>query len=141
MLPDPLRLVARVHALGVAIRAEGSELVLAPAGVVPPDLKAELRAAKAALLTALRDDVAAPNPLAALRAVFRRQFALAVDAVDGRAIPSTMVSSLRQRRAQLTDESGPLWADALFADELRRFGAETGRCGVCGGLGHPQEHA
>src|SRR5690349_789484 len=115
MRPDPLVLVARVHALGVAIRAEGSELVLAPAGVVPPDLKAELRAAKAALLTALRDDIAAPNPLTALRVVFRRQFTLAVDAVDGRAINPTTRSSLRQRRAQLTDEAGPLWADALFA--------------------------
>jgi hypothetical protein len=42
---------------------------------------------------------------------------------------------LHQQIVKLTDEAGVLWADALFAEELRRFRWETARCGLCGGLG------
>lgn len=138
MALDPFVLVARVQALGVVIRAEGGDLVLAPAGVVPPDLKAELRAAKPALLTALR--LPPPPPLtAALRAVYRAQFEVAVQAADDEPIDPATVIDLRRRRARLTDDVGPWQAAALFTDELSRFRAETGRCGFCGGLDDPLE--
>jgi len=140
MPADPLLLVARVQALGVSIRADGHDLVLDPAGVVPPDLKAELRAAKPALLSVLRTTsaplVASP---AALRAAYRRWFELTVAEADGQRIPPAEAEALHQEIMRLTDDAGPLFADAIFADGLRRFRMDTGRCGLCGGLGHAHE--
>jgi hypothetical protein len=130
-------LVARVRALGIAIWADGDALVLAPRGVVPPDLRAELVAAKPAVLAVLR----APAPTVALRAAFRRCFTLVVAEADGERIDPRDAQHVHQEIVRLTDETGPLWADALFADTLRRFRADTGRCGLCGGLGHPHEGA
>jgi hypothetical protein len=136
MTPDPLTLVARVRALGIAIRADGDTLVLAPRGVLPPDLRAELVAAKPAVLAVLR----AAAPTVALRAAYRRCFALVVADADGGRIDPRDAQSLHQEIIRLTDDAGLLWADALFADESRRFRADTGRCGVCGGLGHEAFH-
>lgn len=74
-----------------------------------------------------------------LQLVFRAQFLLAVQTVDGAPINPGAVSSLRQQVARLTDEAGPLWANAIYTEELRRFRRETARCGLCGGLGHQLE--
>jgi hypothetical protein len=131
--PDPLTLVERVRALGIAIRADGDTLVLAPRGAVPPDLRAELVAAKPAVLAVLR----ATAPTVALRAAFRRCFTLVVAEADGERIDPRDAQAVHQHIIRLTDDAGPLWADAVFADELRRFRWETARCGLCGGLGHP----
>ena len=76
-----------------------------------------------------------------LRSAFRRTFVLVVDEADGKVVDRPEAQGLSQQIIRLTDEAGPVWADAVFADELRRFRAETGRCGVCGGLGHPREHS
>jgi tubulysin polyketide synthase-like protein len=138
--PDAAILVERVRALGIAIRADGDTLVLAPRGVVPPDLRAELVAAKPAVLAVLRATSAPPvAPTAALRTAYRRWFALTVAEADGTPVDPAEAEALHQRIVKLTDEAGPLWADAVYADELRRFRWETGRCGLCGGLGHPRE--
>ena len=83
----------------------------------------------------------APAPTAALRAAYRRWFALTVAEADGRRIAPAEAEALHQEILKLTDEAGPAWADAVFADELRRFRSDTGRCGLCGGLGHPPEDA
>ena len=66
-------------------------------------------------------------------------FALVVAEADGAVVDPPTAQSLHQQIIRLTDDAGPLWADALFADELRRFRWETARCGLCGGLGHPLE--
>ena len=137
MTSDPLTLVERVRALGIAIRADGDTLVLAPGGAMPPDLRAQLVAAKPAVLAVLR----APAPTIALRAAYRRCFILVVAEADGERIDPRDAQAVHQQILRLTDDAGPLWADALFADELRRFRWETARCGLCGGLGHPQEDA
>jgi hypothetical protein len=138
MTPDPLTLVERVRALGIAIRADGDTLVLAPSGVVPPDLRAELVAAKPAVLAVLRATSAPPvAPTAALRTAYRRWFALTVAEADGTHVQPAEAQALHQQILRLTDDAGPLWADAVFADTLRRFRSDTGRCGLCGGLGHP----
>ena len=140
MTPDPVTLVARVRALGIAIRADGDTLVLSPAGVTPPDLRAALVAAKPAVLAVLR--ATAPTaPTAALRAAYRRCFTLVVAEADGERLDPRDAQAVHQEIIRLTDDAGPLWADAVFADELRRFRAETARCGLCGGLGHPPEDA
>lgn len=97
-----------------------------PSSAMPPDELNEL--------TKKPPLPAAPTTM--LRLVYRAQFRLAVDIVDGGKVDHDAVSNLRQQLVRLTDEVGPLWADALFADESRRFRADTGRCGVCGGLGH-----
>jgi hypothetical protein len=136
-MPDPLMLLARVRALGIAIRADGDTLVLSPGGVTPPDLRAELVAAKPAVLAVLR----ATAPTVALRAAYRRCFTLVVAEADGERIDPATAQSVHQQIIRLTDDAGPLWADAVFADELRRFRWETARCGLCGGLGHPHEDA
>jgi hypothetical protein len=137
MIPDALTLVERVRALGIAIRADGDTLVLAPGGAVPPDLRAELVAAKPAVLAVLR----ATAPTVALRAAYRRCFTLVVAEADGERIDPRDAQAVHQEILRLTDDAGPLWADAVFADELRRFRWETARCGLCGGLGHPLEDA
>jgi hypothetical protein len=80
-------------------------------------------------------------PTVALRRAYREWFALAVCGADGRPITPAIAHALHQQIVKLTDEAGPLWADALFTEELRRFRADTGRCGLCGGLGHPLEDA
>jgi hypothetical protein len=136
--PDAVTLVERVRALGIAIRADGDTLVLAPSGVVPPDLRAELVAAKPAVLAVLR---AAASPTAALRAAYRRWFALTVAEADGARVEPAEAQALHQQILRLTDDAGPLWADAVYADTLRRFRSDTGRCGLCGGLGRPHEDA
>ena len=141
MIPDALTLVGRVRALGITIRADGDTLVLAPSGVVPPDLRAELVAAKPAVLAVLRATSAPPvAPTAALRAAYRRWFTLTVAEADGAPIDRLEPSVLHQQIVRLTDDAGPLWADAVYADELRRFRWDTGRCGLCGGLGHETTH-
>ena len=58
---------------------------------------------------------------------------------DGAPVDPAEATALHQRIVMLTDDAGPLWADAVFADELRRFGWATARCGLCGGLGHARE--
>ena len=58
---------------------------------------------------------------------------------DGQRISPAEAEEVHQAIVRLTDEAGPLWADALFADELRAFRAATARCGLCGRLGHAWE--
>jgi len=79
---------------------------------------------------------ARPAPTAALRAAYRRWFELTVAEADGQRIPPAEAKALHQEIVRLTDDAGPLWADAVFAAELRRFRWETARCGLCGGVGH-----
>jgi hypothetical protein len=79
-------------------------------------------------------------PTAALRAAYRRWFTLTVAEADGVPIDRLEPSALHQEIVRLTDDAGPLWADAVYADELRRFRWDTGRCGLCGGLGHETTH-
>lgn len=73
---------------------------------------------------------------AGLRAAYRRWFILTVAEADGTPVNSVEAQALYQQIVRLTDEAGPLWADAVYADELRRFRWDTGRCGLCGGLEH-----
>lgn len=80
-----------------------------------------------------------PAPTVALRAAYRRWFELTVVEADGQRINPAEAETLHQAIVRLTDEAGPLWADALFADELRAFRAATARCGLCGRLGHARE--
>ena len=75
-------------------------------------------------------------PTATLRAACRRWFSLTVAEADGQRITPPEAGALHQEILKLTDEVGPAIADASFADELRHFRQETGRCGACGGLGH-----
>jgi hypothetical protein len=83
----------------------------------------------------------AEGPTLALRRAHRELFALTVCEADGDRVTPATAQVVHQQIVKLTDEAGPLWAGALFAEELRRFRWETARCGFCGGLGHPQEHA
>jgi hypothetical protein len=81
-----------------------------------------------------------PAPTAALRAAYRRWFELTVAEADGQRITPAEARALQQEIMRLTDDAGPFRADAVFADELRRFRLATARCGVCGGLGHDGPH-
>jgi hypothetical protein len=77
-----------------------------------------------------------PPPAYHLRLAYRRWFELTVAEVDGRRVDAAEAQVLHQRIVKLTDETGVLFSDAIYADELRRFRWETARCGACGGLGH-----
>jgi hypothetical protein len=137
--PDVAELIERVRSLGVSLKPDGDRLVLAPKGALPDDLRAELVAHKPEVLAMLR---AVPAPVSrvsapvALRATYRRWFELTVVEADGQRIDPAEAEALHQAIVRLTDEAGPLWADAVFCDELRRFRYDTARCGLCGGLGH-----
>ena len=71
-----------------------------------------------------------------LRQAYRRWFELTVAEADGQRIPPAEAQALYQEIIRLTDEAGPLWAEAVYADEFQRFRRETARCGLCGRLGH-----
>lgn len=141
MSPNVAELIERVRNLGVNIKPQGDRLVLVPKGVLPDDLRAELVAHKPEVLAMLRavppqvSRVRAPA-LMALRQAYRRWFELTVAEVDGQRIPPAGADTLHQEIVRLTDEAGPLWADAVCRDELRGFRRETGRCGLCGGGAH-----
>jgi hypothetical protein len=78
---------------------------------------------------------------ATLRVAYHRWFTLVVAEADGQLASRVEAHPLRQQIVRLTDDAGPLWADAVFTDTLRAFRRETGRCGLCGGLGHLPEDA
>jgi hypothetical protein len=123
-----LDLAQRVRA---SFEAAPEAAIGAPAAV-PPDEFNELTKKPAARSEA---------PTAALRAAYRQCFTLTVAEAIGAPPDLDAAQALHQQILRLTDDAGPLWADAVFADELRRFRAETGRCDLCGGLGHPLEGA
>jgi hypothetical protein len=140
---DPLTLVERVNALGVAIRADGDALVLAPRGVVPPALRAELIAAKSAVLEVLRERQPRPgyefnertgpaDLTAANRQILRRLFALVAEA--GEAAPDACHVAL-QEELRLIDDLGPALAAQLRRGEARRWRAAVGACPYCGEAG------
>ena len=83
-----------------------------------------------------------PPPSAApqeLRDAYRQWFSLAVAEADGRRVTPAEAQALYQQILRLTDDTGPLFADAILADEARRFRAATNRCGLCGGPPHAQD--
>jgi hypothetical protein len=102
-----------------------------PADATPPDEFNEL--------TKKPSSPTHGNITATLRAAYRRCFTLVVAEADGERIDAREAQAVHQHIIRLTDDAGPLWADAVFAEELRRFRWETARCGLCGGLGHPLE--
>jgi hypothetical protein len=71
---------------------------------------------------------------------YYRWFVLTVAEADGQPVDPYEAQALHQQIVRLTDEAGPGWADAVYADELRRFRWDTARCGACGGLGHDTPH-
>src|SRR5215831_15844715 len=58
-------LIEAVQACGATIRAEGSDLKIRPAGVIPPDLKARLKERKAHILGHLELESSMKRPEAA----------------------------------------------------------------------------
>lgn len=124
--------------LDLAQQAKARQLASArgavrPVDTVPPDEFNEL--------TKKPPSPSHGNITATLRAAFRRCFTLVVAEADGERLDPRDAQAVHQEIIRLTDDAGPLWADAVFADELRRFRWETARCGLCGGLGHPHEDA
>jgi hypothetical protein len=133
-------LLDRLRALGASACVHGDRLRITAPHALPLELLDALRAHKADVL-ALLAPPPRPAPTAALGVAYRRWFALTVAEADGTPTDPAEAATLHQRIVRLTDDAGPLWADAVFANELRRFRRETGRCGLCGGLGHPQDDA
>lgn len=84
---------------------------------------------------------APPSPMEELRLAFREWFRLAVWQMDGQPVAPSVAHGLHVRIARLMNATGPEWADLVFYDELARFRWATAQCGLCGGLGHPQEDA
>jgi hypothetical protein len=124
--------------LDLAQQAKARQLASArgavrPVDAVPPDELNEL--------TKKPPSPGHVNITAALRAAYRRCFTLVAAEADGERLDPHDAQAVHQEILRLTDDAGPLWADAVFADELRRFRWETARCGLCGGLGHPHEAA
>ena len=138
MSPSAAVLLDRVRALGASACVYGDRLRITAPHALPSDLVDALRAHKADVL-ALLTSASQLAPTAALRAAYRRCFTLVVAEADGERIDPRDAPAVHQHIIRLTDDAGPLWADAVFADELRRFRWETARCGLCGGLGHPLE--
>jgi hypothetical protein len=82
-----------------------------------------------------------PVPSEELRLAFREWFRLAVWQMDGQPVEPSVAHGVHARIVRLTNATGPEWADLVFYDELARLRWTTARCGLCGGLGHPQEDA
>jgi cytochrome P450 len=74
-----------------------------------------------------------------LRQAYRRWFSLTIAEADGRRVAPAEAQALYQQIVRLTDDAGPLFSDAILADEARLFRAATNRCGLCGGPPHAQE--
>jgi hypothetical protein len=81
------------------------------------------------------DGAAVPAPIT-LRRAYRECFDLTVAEADGRPVTQERAQALLQEIARWRDDAGPMFADAIYADELRSFQTTTGRCGLCGGLPH-----
>jgi TubC N-terminal docking domain len=140
MSPTVSELLERLRELGATVQARGDRLRITAPHDLPPDLRAELVAAKPAVLAVLRATATpAVAPTAALRAAYRRWFTPTVAEADGASIDPLEAQALHQQIVRLTDDAGLAWADAVYADALRRFRWDTGRCGLCGGLGHLHE--
>jgi hypothetical protein len=122
LTPKILELVARLKAEGAPSHASDAPSRPEVLGTAPPAVS--------------RRRVPAP---VVLRQAYRRWFELTVAEADGQRISPAEAEALHQQILKLTDDAGPLWADAVFADELRRFRWETARCGLCGGLGHDRD--
>lgn len=89
------------------------------------------------------DTMSPPGPRAAeagappeLRQAYRQWFTLTVGEANGRRVSPAEAQALYQQIVRLTDDIGPVFADAILADEARRFRAATHRCGLCGGPPH-----
>jgi hypothetical protein len=97
----------------------------------------EAREAKARLRAGppSSDEAAVSAPLA-LRRAYREWFDLTVAEADGRDVTQERAQALYQQIVWLRDDTGPMFAGKIYADEFRRFRATTGRCGLCGGLPH-----
>jgi hypothetical protein len=79
-----------------------------------------------------------PAPVA-LRRIYREWFDLTVAEADGRRAGQGKAQALYQQMIRRRDDTGTLFADAIFADEIRRFRVATKRCGLCGGPLHAQD--
>jgi hypothetical protein len=109
-------------------------------GALPSLLRASLGERRAQSYTT-GNPSAPTTPAQELRLAFREWFRLVVCQMDGQPVEPSVAQELCTKISRLTAAAGPDWADLVFSDELARFRWTTARCGLCGGLGHPQEPA
>jgi hypothetical protein len=140
-------LLGQLRTLKATVSVQGDKLCIEAPQALPDHVVAALRTAKPDLLAMLRTPPSpidlkpfpAPStsPALALRETYRQWFSLTVAETDGhRGVSPAEAQALYQRIVRLTDDTGPLFADAIYADEARRFRIATNRCGLCGGLPH-----
>jgi hypothetical protein len=139
-------LLEQLRSLKATVSVRGDKLCIEVPQALPEHVVAALRTAKPDLLTMLQAPpppidlkpfpTPSTSPALALRQAYRQWFSLVVAESDGRQPGPGMAEAIYQQILRLEDDTGPLFADAILADEARRFWAAMNRCGLCGGPPH-----
>ena len=137
-MTDAAQLVQALRARGVTLEPAGDRLRVRPASALSAEELETLRQVKPEVLRLLAAQPT-PTPAHHLRVALRRWFIMAMAEVDGLRPDPQTVEALHQDILRLEDETGYLFAQALIREERERFQQETGRCGLCGGLGHDRD--
>lgn len=134
-------LLEQLRSRGITVIPRGDRLAVRPAAQLTDIERALVRQLKPELL----ELVSGPSPsdpashVQELRSAYRAAFSMAVDEVDRQPIRPDAAQDVHRRIIRWVDEVGVLYADAIFADELRLFQRDSGRCGLCGNLGHRRD--
>jgi len=148
-------LLDQLRSLKATVSVRGDKLCIEAPQALPEHVIAALRTAKPDLLAMLQTPLPpidlkpfptpSTSPALVLRQAYHEWFSLVVAESDGRQPgPSpdgrqpgpSPAEAIYQQILRLEDDTGPLFADAILADEARRFWATMNRCGLCGGPPH-----
>lgn len=140
---DLQELIEAVQACGATIRAEGSDLKIRPAGVIPPDLKARLKEHKVRILGRLkleanmkRQEAAGMNVTVSevdLTAVMRSTVEVVLTRIVG---TNQTTKVIAQNASQCWHCHGDLACDCIFCQKSVGAGEmKPQRCTVCFGTG------
>lgn len=131
-------LLEHLRSRGITVAQKGAGLAVRPAAQLTDSERALVRQLKPELLELVSGQfsLGSENQVRELREAYRAAFSMVVADADGQLMAPGEAQEVHRRVIRWVDEVGVLYADAIFADELRQFQRDSGRCGLCGTLGH-----